>query len=290
MLCLAPIAALLLAGCTHMPTPAPLSVEAAQGCEHLLDALRSTFLLHEVRTGRTIVCNPDRAEQRLTPASTFKIAHALIALETGVVEDETQRFAWDGLARGVRAWDRDTSLAEAMAPSTVWVFQAIADRIGAEREAAWVSQLDYGNADSGSAAQLRTFWLSGPLAISADEQVRFLTHLRAGTLDASQKNQQRVAAMIRLRDCGPGCSVHGKTGAVLPIDNTGQLRSGANELLPSEGRTGWFVGWVERPNDAGGAVVFAYNVDLDVPNAMATRTEVAYAVLTANGVQTAATR
>jgi len=165
------------------------------------------------------------------------------------------------------------------------VFQTIATQLGHAREAAAVRRLDYGNADVGRPEELRRFWLSGPLAISALEQVRFLEGLRAGTLAADPQYQTRVVTMLRLRDCGQDCVVYGKTGAMLPIDEQGSLCEGETSLLQAGvERTGWFVGWVERPDSAGGPIVFAHNLDLSLPGAMAARTTVAHDVLRANGV------
>lgn len=280
-------AALALAGCVTEVSSRTGSVQLvqAQDCDAMLDSQRSSFVLYEVRTGRVSACNFERAQQRFTPASTFKIAHALAALEAGVVENENSRFEWDGRPRGVAAWDKDTSLAEAIAPSTVWVFQTIAERLGHAREAAIVRRLGYGNENIGSPAQLRTFWLSGPLAISAQEQVSFLAKLRSGELAASRDNQTRTVALLRMRECGPRCTLYGKTGAMLPIDEQGFLRPHDNGLLPPGAeRTGWFVGWIERPEEAGGPIVFAHNLDLALPNAMAARTAVAFQLLRANGV------
>lgn len=279
-------AAAVSAGCAQVPASETRLPVAAAGCELLLDPDRSTFVIHEVNSGRTLTCNEERAVTRFTPASTFKIAHALVALETGVVTDENALFEWDGRARGVSAWDRPTSLAGGIPASTVWVFQSIASLIGHDLEQAWLKRLSYGNAEAGGAEDLRSFWLSGPLAISAMEQVGFLARLRMGALDASPANQARVGAMLHLRDCGPECRVFGKTGAVLSIDRDGFLHAGGTEFLPPGERTGWFVGWVERDDAAGGPVVFAHNLDLSLPGAMAARTGVAYAVLEANGIST----
>lgn len=277
----------LLYGCAISQTTASnhTSFEAAKGCAALVDQELATFVLHEVRSGRTMVCNEARAAERLIPASTYKIPHALIALETGVVRDEHARFVWDGRKRGVAVWDKDTSLAEAVAGSTVWVFQTVAAALGHQRESLAVRQLEYGNENVGTAQDLRNFWLVGPLAISAVEQVRFLTALRAGRLPCDKRNQARTVAMLRLQDCGPACTIYGKTGAVLPIDGQGFLRESETSLLPhGTERTGWFVGWVERPEQAGGPVVFAHNLDLALPGAMPARTEVAYKILNENGV------
>ncbi len=273
----------IVAGCSTDGQKAFAPAAAANGCATLPDPVRSTFVLQEMGSGRVLGCNMERAKTRFTPASTFKIPHALIALETGVVQDENAAFVWDGRPRGVKAWDKNTSLAGAIAGSTVWVFQQVAARIGLQREQTWLARLSYGNAQAGGADQIRRFWLISPLAISAVEQVEFLDALRRGKLRAAPSNQFRVRAMLKVRDCGPGCVVYGKTGAVLPIDDQGHLRSDGTVAIDGE-RTGWFVGWVDRPEAAGGPVVFAFNLDLSLPNAMAARTEAAYTLLAANGV------
>lgn len=278
---------LALSACTPLGLHSSLRVPTEQpaGCVLLRNAERSTFVLYEVSKKRLTACNPLRAARRFAPASTFKIPHALLALENAVVTDERGQFLWDGKARGVSAWDKDTSLADAIPASTVWVFQDIAGRLGAEHEAEGLRRLRYGNQDSGTAADLRHFWLSGPLQVSAIEQVDFLNRLRTGELDANRRNQERVRALLKVGDCGVGCVIYGKTGAMLPIDDNGFLRSGDNSLLLAGiERTGWFVGWIERPESSGGPMVFAYNLDLALPGAMAARTATAYQVLAANGV------
>jgi beta-lactamase class D len=261
------------------------SVGEPLGCAALKDARRSAFALYEVKTDRLTVCNPSRAAQRFVPASTFKIPHTLLALQSGVVVDERRPFIWDGGERGVGIWNKDTSLAEAIPASTVWVFQQIAVRLGPAEEAAALRRFGYGNQSAGTSADLRHFWLSGPLQISAIEQVDFLNRFRANELDVDRSVQERTKTLLKVGNCGSDCIIYGKTGAVLPINDSGYLRNGDNSVLPKDiERTGWFVGWMDRPDADGGPVVFAHNLDLALPGAMAARTSVAFEILSANGV------
>ncbi|NJO55163.1 MAG: class D beta-lactamase [Rhodospirillales bacterium] len=161
----------------------------AQGCDELASqAPSATFVLLTPDTKDWRVCNPDRAERAFVPGSTFKVPHALIALESGAVVDEHQRFVWDGLQRMAPVWNKPTSMAEGMRNSTIWVFQRIAKAIGWEREQAWVRRLNYGNGQVGPASSLTEFWLTGPLRISAIEQVAFLNALRAAALPTPKVN------------------------------------------------------------------------------------------------------
>ena len=257
---------------------------SVNGCDALRSQQSAAMVIIETSSSRRLTCNTGRANERFVPASTFKIPHTLIALQSEAVASIEVRFPWDGQDRGVPSWNRDLSLREAVTASAPWVFQHIAVRIGHDTEAAWIDRLDYGNENVGDSSNLRHFWLSGPTRISANEQVDFLIRLRNRELPASESVVSQTIAALHVAETQEGYIIYGKTGAMLPIDDNGFLRSGSEELLPKAmERTGWFVGWVERPDMAGGPVFFAYNLDLDLPGAMAARTIDTYAVLRING-------
>ncbi len=75
----------------------------------------------------------DDCSRRTLPASTFKIPHALIALQTRVVTARSV-IRWDGVKRDYDAWNRDQTLESAIRMSAVWVFQQFATAIGRDRE------------------------------------------------------------------------------------------------------------------------------------------------------------
>jgi hypothetical protein len=63
---------------------------------------------------------------RLSPASTFKIPHALIALETRAIKEDTIE-KWDGQRFSrQRAWEKNHDLQSAISNSVVWLFQRTA--------------------------------------------------------------------------------------------------------------------------------------------------------------------
>ncbi|WP_243719190.1 class D beta-lactamase [Actinomadura sp. 7K534] len=202
--------------------------------------VRGTFALLDVRTGSTTVVDRRRAETRLVPASTFKVPHALVALETGAVQSPGEVIPWDGTPQPFPDWERDMTMREAVQISNAAAFQVIARRIGPERERRWLHRLHYGNREIGTAAD--RFWLDGPLRISAVEQTRFLERLAARRLPASREHQRTVRELIRQEE-GDGYALFAKSGW---------------ENAPGPG-TGWWVGWVER----GGHVhTFALNIGI----------------------------
>ncbi|MGH8030732.1 MAG: penicillin-binding transpeptidase domain-containing protein, partial [Arenimonas sp.] len=169
-------ASLFVAGGALAQTPAAdLLLDRATpavGCANF-EGLRTagTLVLLDTRTGAVRTCGTGRARERFLPASTFKIANALNALESGLVRDEFQALRWDGVDRGVPAWNADASLASGMRDSTVWFYQALARGAGRPAMQVLVDRLDYGNRDVGGG--LDRFWLDGELRISAAEQVVF---------------------------------------------------------------------------------------------------------------------
>ena len=86
----------------------------------------------------------------MSPQSTFKIPHALAALDAGVVTGADSAFAYDGSPQSFDAWRRDHTLATAMRYSVVWWFQRVAEKLGATREQDYLQRFAYGNADPSS--------------------------------------------------------------------------------------------------------------------------------------------
>lgn len=264
----------------------------AAGCG-LLDAhgLEATFLLYRPVEKSFVACDPVRAGQRFLPASTFKIANALIGLETGAVRDEREVTPWDGMTRAVPAWNQDADLASGMRNSTVWFYQAMARRIGAQRMRAWVGTLRYGNADIGPDAEVAHFWLNGALRISAREEVDFVDRLRRRALPLSERSQATVIRILEVdrsaEGADPAWVLRGKTGAALPIDpKTGDMLQGAaaDKILHGAEPVGWFVGWVERDAADGGDAVFAFNLKLRSNADLPLRVQLVRKLLAANGV------
>ncbi|HEY0705437.1 MAG TPA: penicillin-binding transpeptidase domain-containing protein [Polyangia bacterium] len=176
-------------GCANFSTPphAPRSPEAAAS------GARSCFLLHEVGVGRVVREPAEGCSVRVTPASTFKIPHALAALDAGVVRAD-EVFRYDGKPWQHASYRQDQTLTSAIRHSVLWYFQELADRLGAEREIAYLETLRYGNADISSG--LRSFWLYESLRISPEEQETFLLRLYGDDLPVSQSSQELVRAAL----------------------------------------------------------------------------------------------
>lgn len=209
--------------------------------------LVGTFILYDTNNKKFIRYNPDRAKQRLIPASTFKIANSLISLETGVIADENYVFKWDGKPRSLKTWEKDFDLKGAFQASCVPCYQELARELGAERMQRYLNVLNYGNLNISGGIDM--FWLTGGLRISPDEEVNFLRKLYAEKLPIS-KRSQAIVRKIMLREEKPGYKIYGKTGW-----QTDDLNNPNGKYS-----IGWFVGFIEQN---GNVYYFALNVETD---------------------------
>lgn len=199
-----------------------------------------------------------RAMTPYSPASTFKIPHTLFALDAGVVRDEFQVFAWDGVKRGFAGHNQDQNLRSAMRTSALWVYAIFAKELGEEKARHYLKLIDYGNADPSTSKG--DYWVDGTLAISAVEQVSFLKKLYKNELPFRVEHQRLVKDLMII-EAKRDWILRAKTGW--------------------EGRFGWWMGWVEWPT---GPVFFALNID--TPNRMEDlfkREEIVRAVLRSIG-------
>jgi beta-lactamase class D len=223
-----------------------------------------TFVGYKADDYLLISGDTDRSREAKLPASTFKIANSLIALETGVVGDpDKDVFKWDGVVRSFEAWNRDHTLRSAIAASAVPVYQEIARRIGPERMQKYLDLLDYGNRNIGGG--IDQFWLTGDLRIDPVEQVNFVDRLRRGALPVAKRSQEQVADILPVTKAGDAV-IRAKSGLL-----------GAEVGKPT---LGWLVGWADK---GGATTVFALNLDVRAPRHVADRMSLSQACLAAIG-------
>lgn len=199
--------------------------------------VQGTFIVSNLLESTYIAHNPSRAEKRYTPGSTFKIPNTLVGLSVGAVKDVDEHLPYGGTPQPIKSWEDDMGLRDAIKISNVPIYKELARRIGLEEMKNNVQKMNYGNKIIGNAVD--SFWLEGPLEISALEQTKFLSLLAQGKLPFRKEVQDMVRAIIKL-DEGDGWVLYGKTGW-------------ANNI-------GWWVGWVEKRDNIH---IFALNMDMD---------------------------
>jgi beta-lactamase class D len=213
------------------------------------------FLLMDLDSGQVTRINPEKCAKRLVPASTFKVPHALIALETGVLKDEHEVRKWDGVERAVKNWNQDQTLDTAMRYSAVWFFQGTAKQIGPERMKEWLGRLHYGNQEC--SGDITRFWLQGPLLVSGNEQLDFLARLYRDELPVSERAREIVKRTLVQRSDTVG-NRRGNIALFGPWKDGAVLSGKTGFAQLADGDVTWFIGHVEKP---GHRYVFVSNVE-----------------------------
>ena len=174
------------------------------------------------------------------PASTFKIPNSIIALETGVVENDSALFEWDGQPRRMKIWEQDMIFREAFHRSCVPCYQEIARKVGAERMNQYLEKLKYGDMKV-DPNNIDVFWLEGASGISQYQQIDFLKRFYNGELTIANSTEQMMKRLMVLEE----------TDTYILSAKTGwSLRNGNNN--------GWFVGFVEADDKV---YFFATNIE-----------------------------
>ena len=203
----------------------------------------TTLVVKRLSDNKVWISNSNRATDRFIPASTSKIPHTLIALETEIAAPESM-FKWDGKERTFESWNQDQTFIKAYQRSAVWVYQDIAQELGPKVMSLWLKKFDYGNYQIG-ADNVTEYWLVGPLEISALEQVDFLTRLAKRELPLSAETYDQSRTIFKNETKGSH-TLYAKTGWMYD-ENAMDI--------------GWFVGWVES-EDSSESYVFALNMDM----------------------------
>jgi len=174
------------------------------------------------------------------PASTFKIPNSIIALETGVVEDDSTLFEWDGNPRRLAVWEQDLFFEEAFHKSCVPCYQEIARAIGVQRMQQHVNKFNYGKMVVNDTT-IDDFWLIGASEISQMQQIEFLKRFYTSELPISKRTHDIMYDLMEI-EAKTAYRMSGKTGWA--------IRDGQNN--------GWFVGYLEKENNT---YFFAVNID-----------------------------
>lgn len=180
---------------------------------------------------------------RYTPASTFKLAIALMGADAGILQgphapvlDYQPGYPdWGG-----DAWRQPTDPARWITYSVVWYSQQIAQRLGAQRFQQYTSAFRYGNEDvSGEPGKhngTQGAWIISSLRISPLEQIGFLRQVVNRQLPVKPAAYELADTLFEAGSAD-GWHIYGKTGTGSP--------GNAGVYTPANAY-GWFVGWARK--------------------------------------------
>ena len=206
----------------------------------------STILCTVIADGTSgkILKQQGNCAQRITAASTFKIALSLMGYDAGYLTDEhlpALPFR-EGYPDWVPSWRATTDPTRWISESVVWYSQRLTEWLGPQRLQHYVTVFGYGNedlsGDPGKNNGLTRAWLSSSLKISALEELAFLEKIVRHQLPVSARAYEMTGRITRLPATSNGWEVHGKAGTGSPIKPDGS---------EDDARSfGWFVGWATK--------------------------------------------
>ncbi len=203
------------------------------------DGFEGSFVLYDMKADSYTIHDRDKSVTRVSPASTYKIYSALIALETGIIDMDRSEEEWNGITYPFEVWNQDQNLLSAMQNSVSWYFQNLDAKVGLKTLSVYYNRLPYGNCDlSGGTSD---YWMESSLRISPVEQVRLMKDFYLNETIFKSEHVNTLKAILRLSE-KDGAVLSGKTG-------TGSVNG---KVI-----NGWFVGYVE--ND-GRTFIFATNI------------------------------
>jgi beta-lactamase class D len=216
---------LFLAGCKNTNVTEDDSLKpffdsaGVTGCFGLFNNSQNSFIIYNL---------PRYRDSSFTPASTFKIVNSLIGIQTGRISDENMVIKWDSVVRNHPEWNKDLTMKEAFAVSSVPYYQEVARRIGSDTMKHWIDSLGYGNRDV--SGPVDSFWLNNTLKVKPDEELGLVKKLYFDQLPFFHRTQE-IVKKVMLREQNSNYQLSYKTG-------WGNDENG-NEI-------GWVVGWIEE--------------------------------------------
>lgn len=214
-----------------------------------INPYKASFVLLDINTGEYKIYNDSLSSVRYSPYSTFKIASSIIALETGIANDENYTIKYDSVKYPIepnmknavpfKFWMQDQSLKTALKYSVDWYYQELHRSIGIEKLQKYLNQINYGADDN--SIDSYDFWFDGSLKVSAIDQVQFLKKLYNQELFEISSSNQKAVKNIMFDETTKNYKLYGKTG-------TGKIMDG--KIIC------WYVGIIETNDNA---YVFAFN-------------------------------
>jgi len=203
--------------------------------------LRGGFYLYDLKKNKYTIYDRKRMDQQFVPASTSKIIHSLIFLDSGAIADENETLKWDGTRRSVEAWNQDQNLRSALKVSAVWFYVEVSKRLGQEKMQKYYDAVGYGNRSTNGFGV--DYWNKGDLRVTPREQIEFLVKFHQNRLPFSPQVIE-VVKDIMTEEKTDQYTLRAKTGW-------------SSAYSP---QVGWWVGYVERANGE----VYFFATELDI--------------------------
>ncbi|HTN38064.1 MAG TPA: penicillin-binding transpeptidase domain-containing protein [Arachidicoccus sp.] len=184
-----------------------------EGTFALLDNTHEQFTVYNLKRYR---------DSTFAPGGTFEVLSAMLAIETGRVNDQ------NSLIKVAGDSTKSISLADAFKLSNHPAFNEVATMIGKDTMQYWLDSLHYGKAKIKSDQE--RFWSNDSLKITPDEQLGFIAKVYFVSLPF-QKRTQEIVRKLMIKENNTLYTLAYKTSW---------------NQSPSGKYNGWITGWVEE--------------------------------------------
>jgi len=200
-----------------------------QKFQSILDSasINGSILFYDLQEDEYYSNDFEWAKKGQLPASTFKIPNSIIALESGIIKNDSTLLIWNGEKRRNKNWEQDLTFRDALHFSCVPCYQKIAKEIGVKKMRNYLDLFNYGIIKFDSTT-IDNFWLEGDSRINQFQQINFLKAFYQSQLSISERTEKTMKRMMVIEDTNE-FKISGKTGW-----------SYTNEI-----DNGWFVGYIE---------------------------------------------
>ena len=196
-----------------------------------------TFGMFDNSRGDFTIYDLDRFKKPVSPAQTFHIFSALVALHTGKLADDSS------MVVGLDSASTALSLSTAFKNNDDAHFKTIANLIGKDTLKFWMDTVKYGNKKIGN--EVTQFWMNDSLTISPDEQLGLIKRLYFRQHPFRASVQEQVKKMM------------------LVVNNAQyQMAYQLGVVVRGDKKQAWVVGWIEENRHVYPFIV-SYTASLD---------------------------
>lgn len=228
------ILGLLLTGCAEISSQEAARFEP----KDYFPKMKGCFLLYNVKSGITDrIIGDEYCKEQLVACSSFKVPLAVMAFDSGILKNKTDKMRWDGVKQDREVLNQDHNAETWMRDSVVWYSQKIATKLGKKKLQKYLDSFNYGNKDLRGG--LTMAWLHAPssdkpsLKISAYEQLTFMNELWTNNLSVSKEAMKLSQEITFIENSPKGFVLSGKTGSNF-YNNDHSMR------------LGWFIGHIQK--------------------------------------------
>ena len=205
---------------------------------------KGVILLYDYEKDDLFASHINKTDERVLPASTFKIFNTLIFLDLGIAKDTNTMLKWDGTeykhkGKVIKSWNRDTRLADAFRNSTVWYYKEMSESVDFTVYKKLMKKNKYGKVYGRDKNELDFWNIGSKIGVNARDQIKFLVKLKDYNLTFKKEDIDVVKELMIVEQTDE-YTFRAKSGWTTSPGS--RFKEGID--------LGWYVGYVEYDDNS----------------------------------------